>query len=176
MTTFILMKEYMPTRLTNITQGRNSNHMQFEIGSIIEGKVSGLTNFGAFISLPGGATGMVHISEVSNTYVKDIHEHLTEGQNVKVKVLSISPEGKISLSIKQTETQPSVQSAPTQRSRRTQSKPNVWQGQTQSSSNEPSSFEDMMAKFKQVSDDKFSDLRRSNDSRYSQPSRRGNRK
>ena len=50
--------------------------MQFEIGSIIEGKVSGLTNFGAFISLPGGATGMVQISEVSNTYVKDIHEHL----------------------------------------------------------------------------------------------------
>ena len=55
--------------------------MQFEIGSIIEGKVSGLTNFGAFISLPGGATGMVHISEVSNTYVKDIHEHLKEGQD-----------------------------------------------------------------------------------------------
>ena len=67
--------------------------MQFEIGSIIEGKVSGLTNFGAFISLPGGATGMVHISEVSNTYVKDIHEHLKEGQDVKVKVLSISAEG-----------------------------------------------------------------------------------
>ena len=152
--------------------------MQFEIGSIIEGKVSGLTNFGAFISLPGGATGMVHISEVSNTYVKDIHEHLKEGQDVKVKVLSISAEGKISLSIKQTEAQPvAAPSAPPQRPRRPQSRPNVWQGQPQSSSNEPASFEDMMAKFKQVSDDKFSDLRRSNDSRYSQTSsRRGNRK
>lgn len=150
--------------------------MQFEIGSIIEGKVSGLTNFGAFITLPGGSTGMVHISEVSNTYVKDIHEHLSEGQDVKVKVLAISPEGKISLSIKQTEAQ-SQQSAPVaQRPRRPQSKPNVWQGQSHASSNEPASFEDMMAKFKQVSDDKFSDLRRSNDSRYSQPSRRGSRK
>lgn len=150
--------------------------MQFEIGSIIEGKVSGLTNFGAFISLPGGATGMVHISEVSNTYVKDIHEHLKDGQDVKVKVLSITPEGKISLSIKQTEAQPSAPAAPPQRPRRPQSRPNVWQGQPQNSSNEPASFEDMMAKFKQVSDDKFSDLRRSNDSRYSQTSRRGNRK
>lgn len=150
--------------------------MQFEIGSIIEGKVSGLTNFGAFISLPGGATGMVHISEVSNTYVKDIHEHLKDGQDVKVKVLSITPEGKISLSIKQTEAQPAAPAAPPQRPRRPQSRPNVWQGQPQNSSNEPASFEDMMAKFKQVSDDKFSDLRRSNDSRYSQTSRRGNRK
>lgn len=150
--------------------------MQFEIGSIIEGKISGLTNFGAFISLPGGATGMVHISEVSNTYVKDIYEHLKEGQDVKVKVLSISPEGKISLSIKQTEAQPASTAIPPQRPRRPQTKPNVWQGQPQNSSSEPTSFEDMMAKFKQVSDDKFSDLRRSNDSRYSQTSRRGNRK
>lgn len=145
--------------------------MQFEIGSIIEGKVSGLTNFGAFISLPGGATGMVHISEVSNTYVKDIREYLSDGQDVKVKVLAVSPEGKISLSIKQTEAQPAV-SAPVPKPRKPQHKPNVWQGQQQSSS-EPASFEDMMAKFKQVSDDKFSDLRRSNDSRYSQPTRRG---
>ena len=149
--------------------------MQFEIGSIIEGKVSGLTNFGAFISLPEGATGMVHISEVSNTYVKDIHDYLTEGQDVKVKVLSISAEGKISLSIKQAEVQQQAASAPAQRPRRPQSKPNVWQGQSQPSS-EPATFEDMMARFKQVSDDKFSDLRRSNDSRYSQPSRRGTRK
>ncbi len=149
--------------------------MQFEIGSIIEGKVSGLTNFGAFISLPGGATGMVHISEVSNTYVKDIHEHLSDGQDVKVKVLSISPEGKISLSIKQTEVAPAPTVAP-RTPRRPQSRPNVWQGQPQSNSNEPASFEDMMAKFKQVSDDKFSDLRRSNDSRYSQTSRRGGKK
>lgn len=154
--------------------------MQIEVGAIIEGKVTGLTNFGAFVSLDGSATGMVHISEVSNTYVKDIHEHLSEGQMIKVKVLSVSPEGKISLSIKQATANSSESSAKAsvpQRPKRQQSKPNVWQGQTQQTSNEPASFEDMMAKFKQVSDDKFSDLRRSNDSRYSQTSsRRGNRK
>lgn len=147
--------------------------MQIEVGAIIDGKVTGLTNFGAFVSLSSGSTGMVHISEVSNTYVKDIHDYLSDGQEVKVKVLAISPEGKISLSIKQAApTTEQHQSAP--RPRRTQSRPNVWQGQTQQQSSEPASFEDMMAKFKQVSDDKFSDLRRSSDSRYSQAgSRRG---
>lgn len=152
--------------------------MQIEVGAIIEGKITGLTNFGAFVTLDGNTTGMVHISEVSNTYVKDIKDHLSEGQQVKVKVLSIGADGKISLSIKQAN--PTVQqSAPAQqqKTRINHSRPNVWQGQPQQSSNEPASFEDMMAKFKQVSDDKFSDLRRSNDSRYSQTSsRRGNRK
>ena len=151
--------------------------MQIEVGAIIEGKITGLTNFGAFVTLEGNTTGMVHISEVSNTYVKDIKEHLSEGQQVKVKVLSIGADGKISLSIKQAN--PIVpQSAPPQhKPRNNHTRPNVWQGQPQQSSNEPASFEDMMAKFKQVSDDKFSDLRRSNDSRYSQTSsRRGNRK
>lgn len=71
-----------------------------EVGEILEGKVTGLTNFGAFISLPGNLTGMVHISEVSQSYVSDIHEHLKENQTVKVKVIDITPEGKISLSIK----------------------------------------------------------------------------
>ena len=154
--------------------------MQIEVGAILDGKVTGLTNFGAFVSIEGGATGMVHISEVSNTYVKDIREYLSDGQQVKVKVLAISPEGKISLSIKQAAApaaEPQSQPSFSGRPKRTQSRPNVWQGQPQQSSNEPASFEDMMAKFKQVSDDKFSDLRRSNDSRYSQTSsRRGNRK
>ena len=150
--------------------------MQSLVGEIYEGKVTGLTTFGAFVKMSNGETGMVHISEVAAVYVKDINEHLTEGQDVKVKVLSISPEGKISLSIKQTEAQPASTAIPPQRPRRPQTKPNVWQGQPQNSSSEPTSFEDMMAKFKQVSDDKFSDLRRSNDSRYSQTSRRGNRK
>lgn len=74
--------------------------MEFEIGSVIEGTVKSITNFGAFVALPGGKTGMVHISEVANTYVNDIHEFLQEGQAVKVKVLSIDPAGKIGLSIK----------------------------------------------------------------------------
>lgn len=145
--------------------------MSIEVGAIVEGKVTGLTNFGAFISLPGNVTGMVHISEVSNTYVKEIREYLSEGQEVKVKVLSVSPDGKISLSIKQAEKPAPARPARTQRP----SRPNTWQGQQPSA--QPTTFEDMMAKFKQVSDDKISDLRRSNDSRYSSSaSRRGGRK
>ena len=74
--------------------------MAVEIGSILEGKVTGITNFGAFVELPDKATGMVHISEVSNSFIKDIHEKLSEGDMVKVKVLEINEKGKIALSIK----------------------------------------------------------------------------
>jgi len=74
--------------------------MRFEEGTVLEGKVTGITKFGAFIALPEGKSGMVHISEVANTYVNDIHDHLSDGQTVKVKVLSVTPEGKVNLSIK----------------------------------------------------------------------------
>lgn len=74
--------------------------MQLEVGSILEGKITGITNFGAFVDLPGGVTGMVHISEVAPTYVSQIRDHLKIGQDVKVKVLSVGEDGKISLSIK----------------------------------------------------------------------------
>lgn len=74
--------------------------MRFEEGTILEGKVTGITRFGAFVALPEGKNGMVHISEVANTYVNDIHDHLSEGQMVKVKILSVTPEGKVNLSIK----------------------------------------------------------------------------
>lgn len=74
--------------------------MRFEEGTVLEGKVTGITKFGAFIALPDGKSGMVHISEVANTYVNDIHDHLADGQTVKVRVLSVTPEGKVNLSIK----------------------------------------------------------------------------
>ena len=74
--------------------------MQIDIGSVYDGTVTGLTKFGAFVKLENGASGMVHISEVSNEYVNDISEHLSEGDTVKVKVLEINEKGKISLSIK----------------------------------------------------------------------------
>ena len=80
--------------------------MQPEVGKIYEGKVTGITKFGAFVELEPGVTGMVHISEVANTFVNEIKDHLTEGQAVKVKVLSVSDEGKISLSIKKAEENP----------------------------------------------------------------------
>ena len=69
------------------------------MGAILEGKVKSITNFGAFIALPENVTGLVHISEVSNSFVSDIRQHLTEGQDVKVMVLG-NEDGKLRLSIK----------------------------------------------------------------------------
>ena len=63
--------------------------MQLEVGKIVDGKVTGITNFGAFVQLEGGKTGLVHISEVAISYVKDIHEHLKENDEVRVKILSV---------------------------------------------------------------------------------------
>ena len=74
--------------------------MQVEVGTVLEGKVSGIAAFGAFVELPDGKTGLVHISEVSTEYVSDVKDHLKEGQKVKVKVIGTN-NGKISLSIKQ---------------------------------------------------------------------------
>lgn len=79
--------------------------MEFTVGDILEGKVKSITNFGAFVSLPENRTGMVHISEVANTYVSDIRQHLTEGQDVKVMVIG-AENGKINLSIKRLEPKP----------------------------------------------------------------------
>lgn len=76
--------------------------MELEIGTILEGKVTGITSFGAFVSLPGGQSGLVHISEVAYSYVSDVNEFLTVGQDVKVKVISINENKRINLSIKQT--------------------------------------------------------------------------
>ena len=79
--------------------------MELTAGAILEGKVKSITNFGAFISLPENKTGLVHISEVANTYVSDIRQHLTEGQDVKVVVMS-NEGGKLNLSIKRLEAKP----------------------------------------------------------------------
>ena len=82
--------------------------MELTVGAIVDGKVKSITNFGAFVALEDNKTGMVHISEVSNAYVSDIRQHLTEGQDVKVMVLSV--EGtKINLSIKRLEPKPQTQ-------------------------------------------------------------------
>ena len=85
--------------------------MEFTVGAIVEGKVKSITNFGAFISLPEGRTGMVHISEIAHAYVSDIRQHLTEGQDVKVMILA-AENGKINLSIKRTIPQPERQNQP----------------------------------------------------------------
>lgn len=74
--------------------------MSLEVGKIVEGKISGITNFGAFVNLGEGKTGLVHISEVAKEFVKDINDFLKEGQTVTVKIISMEPGGKISLSIR----------------------------------------------------------------------------
>ena len=77
--------------------------MELTVGAILEGKVKSITKFGAFISLPDNQTGMVHISEITHAYVNDIHDHLTEGQDVKVMVIGLD-NGKINLSIRRNST------------------------------------------------------------------------
>ena len=79
--------------------------MEFTVGTVLEGKIKTITNFGAFVALPENKTGMVHISEVANTYVSDIRQHLTEGQDVKVVVIA-TENGKINLSMKRLEARP----------------------------------------------------------------------
>ena len=142
--------------------------MQLEVGSIVEGKVTGITNFGAFVELPGGKTGMVHISEVAPTFVKEIRDYVKVGEVVKVKVLNITPEGRVSLSIKRVNENPHTGRMPASRPGRPGSF--VWQP---SRRNEPESFEDMMTKFKQTSDEKMSDLKRCLESKRGGFSRRG---
>ncbi len=145
--------------------------MAIEVGQIVEGKVTGITNFGVFVDLGDGKSGLVHISEIAQTYVSDVKEFIKENELVKMKVLNISDDGKISLSIKRATAEDTSRcqrnnNAGTVRSPRPkkavqpdyQSAQAVWTPKK----SESSSFEDMMAKFKQTSDEKFSDLKRKN--------------
>ncbi len=144
--------------------------MQVEVGAILEGKVTGITKFGAFVDLGDGKTGMVHISEVASTYVKEVRDFITEGQTVKVKVLGIAEDGKISLSIKKAA--PPAPRAPRQPAV-SPGRPGEFEWKSQKSS--ASSFEDMMSQFKQTSDEKMSDLKRSLDSKHGGFPKKGNR-
>ena len=133
-----------------------------EIGSIQEGKVTGIMSFGAFVALPGGKSGLVHISEIANTFVKDVHDHLQVGQIVKVKVLEINEQGKINLSLKRAleeekaeeEKNPSAVSAPAP------AKPYVPVMGEVAPPTGDLSFEEKLKKFMQTSDSKNADKRR----------------
>ncbi len=131
--------------------------MELAIGQIVEGKITGITKFGVFVDLGDSKTGMVHISEVSQTFVSEIRDHVKENDVVKMKVLNISEDGKISLSIKRAAERP-IQ--PKKREYEAPKPDNsyVW-GEKKS---EPASFEEMMNKFKMTSEEKFSDLKRKN--------------
>ncbi len=121
--------------------------MAIEVGKIYAGKVTGISKFGAFVQLPGGKSGMVHISEVALNYVNDIRDHLSEGKEVRVKVIGIDEKGRINLSIKKALEEEGVEKKPV-------------------------SFEDMLSKFKQESDDKFADFRMSKENRRSDYAKR----
>lgn len=138
--------------------------MQLEVGAVLEGKVTGITKFGAFVELPEGKTGMVHISEVATAYVKEIREHITENQIVKVKVLGIDNDGRVSLSIKRA----IVQVRPPRPEPRSGGS-----GWSPKQSDNKTSFEDMMSKFKQSSEEKISDLKKVTESKRGGFSRRG---
>ena len=139
--------------------------MQIDIGSVYDGTVTGLTKFGAFVKLENGVSGMVHISEVSNEYVNDISEHLSEGDSVKVKVIEINEKGKVSLSIKKALPQQEKPKQPKPQSKNRNNDNRGWKGNAPQEPSAPMSFEDMMAKFKAQSEDKMSDLKRFTDKR-----------
>ena len=137
--------------------------MQVKVGDILIGRVTGITAFGAFVALPNGRSGLVHISEVANRYVRDVHEFLSEQQEVRVKVVGITPEGRISLSIKQ-----AAEPAPPPERRPAPPPP-----QAQPYIPEPSgdrNFEDKLKRFMKESDGKMSG------SRLYQQQRKGQRR
>ncbi len=143
--------------------------MQFEVGAIVEGKVKGITSFGAFVELDEGKTGMVHISEVSRDYVKDINEYLKKGQVVKAKVVKISDKGEIGLSIRKAEND-SVKKEMDKSPRNF--RPESFDRRTLKKPVQKASFEDMLSMFKAASEEKMSDLKRATESKRGGYSRR----
>lgn len=135
--------------------------MQPNVGDLLEGKITGITKFGVFVDIGDNRTGMVHISEVANTYVNEISDFVKLGDTVKTKVLAVNDDGKISLSIKRAVTENTSKEHSRRNRSFTPPKPDnsfVWT----SPSNTGASFEDMLSNFKKTSDEKFSDLKRKN--------------
>lgn len=145
--------------------------MELTVGAVVEGKVKSITNFGAFISLPDNKTGMVHISDVANTYVNDIHDHLTEGQTVKVMVIGMDG-NKINLSIKRLEAKPQRERTAQSMPRREGPSPQQDQSRTVRTAPPPPApktadqlFEEKLKKFMTESDSKISSIRQYSDHR-----------
>ena len=141
--------------------------MQLTVGDIVEGKITAVKDYGVFVDIGEGKSGMVHISEIAQSYVSNINDFVKVGDKVKLKVLTIAEDGKISLSIKRAEEPKTDAPRPERREKRpyTPKAPApapdgsyVWTAKK----SESASFEDMMSKFKATSDEKFSDLKRKN--------------
>ncbi|MDO4175631.1 MAG: S1 RNA-binding domain-containing protein [Eubacteriales bacterium] len=156
--------------------------MQLAVGEIISGKVTGITKFGAFVSLPEGKTGLVHISEVDQSYVSNIRDHLTEGQEVKVRIIAVDDNGRINLSIKKAQPRPTSERRPYSsnrssgdRSQHQRSFGNSGSGKKyqrpvngtyaarQPAKEMPASFEDKLKHFMQDSESRMADIRRNTD-------------
>lgn len=153
-------------------EGETNYCMEPQVGSILEGKVTTITKFGAFVALEGGRSGLVHISEIANTFVNDVHDFLQEGQAVKVLVLS-TENGKVNLSIKRTLPRPE---RPARSPRPSGSHPAgtsrpVAQARPAARAQQPlppsgdQSFEDKLKQFLSSSEGKMADLNRSLDGR-----------
>ena len=134
--------------------------MELGVGSIVDGKVTGITKFGAFVALPDGKSGLVHISEIAYSYVNEVSDHLHEGQEVKVKIIGIDQAKRINLSIKQVEPPPQRAPRPGGGSRppRQSGGPRPM-GFVHQPPKEPTDFEDRLKQFMQSSDSKLSELR-----------------
>ncbi|MEK3888951.1 S1 domain-containing RNA-binding protein [Bacillus sp. FSL K6-3431] len=131
--------------------------MSIEVGSKLQGKITGITHFGAFVELPGGSTGLVHISEVADNYVKDINEHLKVGEEVLVKVLNVESDGKIGLSIRKAKDQPPAPAYSSPRPRQNRNNNNDFRPKE--------NFEQKMSRFLKDSEDRLSTLKRSTESK-----------
>ncbi|MBA9029285.1 MULTISPECIES: S1 domain-containing RNA-binding protein [Bacillaceae] len=142
--------------------------MSIEVGSKLQGKVTGITNFGAFVELPEGSTGLVHISEVADNYVKDINDHLKVGDAVEVKVINVEKDGKIGLSIKKAKDKPEGQqpSSYSQRPRQGRGNDNRSKDFRSKSNFQPKeNFEQKMARFLKDSEDRLTSLKRSTETK-----------
>lgn len=143
--------------------------MSLEKGSIVEGKVTGVMPFGAFVALPDNQSGLVHISEITKEYVKDIKDHIKQGDEVKVKVIDIDKNGKINLSIRQAQAPSKKQKSPEKPAGPVRPDEFDWLKKN----DEDLSFEDKLSRFKKDADEKMLALKRSNESKRSGGYHRG---
>lgn len=134
--------------------------MEFGVGSVVQGTVTGITKFGAFVSLPEGKSGLVHISEIAYAYVSEVSEHLQVGQEVTVKVIGIDESNRINLSIKKAMAPPPRSGgASERRSGQYQQRGSDSFTPRAATPAAPASFEDRLKQFMQQSDSKLSEIR-----------------
>lgn len=160
--------------------------MEYSVGGVYDGKVTGITKFGAFVNIGEGKSGLVHISEIANTFVREVREHLTEGQEVKVKIIGIDESGRINLSIKKALAPAAADNTPREYASRDNARrfaPREQSGRTNppqeyvssSAKSASDSFEDKLKSFMQDSNSRMADLKHQGERKggSGRPRRRG---